>query len=360
MNILISAGDTSGDIHAANLVKALKKAGQDISVTALGGEELKASCDKFLYNLVELSGFGFWQPLKLYFKLKRVLLDIIIRYYNDYRPDKVIVVDYYGFNIHVAKEAFKKGIPVYYYISPQVWATRPGRIKKIAKYVKKMLVILPFEEKLYKDAGVDAVFVGNPLIDIVPEPDGIPKDTSAKPVIGLFPGSRRNVFKHHIGLLLETANMLKERVNADFKIFCVPALAGDCSGLPYPAVIENDFSERKKLAFAITTSGTVNLENALLGIPMLVYYRLTYFNYFIAKMLIRIPYIAMVNILLGKMLVPELIQSEAVPEMLSAKAAEILKSGPALTEYRNSLLGLRAMLGKPGVSVRAAEIILRA
>jgi len=120
MNIFICAGDASGDIHAANLVKALKKSDNSVIISALGGPQLEKSSDRFLFNLVELGGFGFWQPVKLYFKLKNVLSEIVIKYLSETKPDKVIVVDYYGFNIHVAKAAFERGIPVYYYISPQV------------------------------------------------------------------------------------------------------------------------------------------------------------------------------------------------------------------------------------------------
>jgi len=358
MNIFLSAGDPSGDVHAANLVRSLKKLVPGVSVTALGGGNLRSVSDNFLVNLVELGGFGFWQPFKLFFKLKGILKKTVIGSWEKARPDKVVLVDYYGFNIFVAREAHKRGIPVYYYISPQVWATRPGRVQKIAKYVKKMLVILPFEEKLYKDAGVDAVFVGNPLIDMVPEPlegGGRPGD---KLTIGLFPGSRPDIFARHIGLLTGAAGLLKKNFNADFLIFCVPELAAKCEGLPYRTVVESDFALRRGLSFALTTSGTVSMENALLGIPMVVYYRLSSFNYFVAKLLVNVPYITMVNILLGRMLVPELIQNEATSENLAAKAESILKDKGLLGIYSAELIALRSSLGTKGVSDRAAGIIL--
>ena len=358
MNILISAGDPSGDIHAANLVKALKKADRNVSITALGGQQLSHVSDKFVYNLVNLGGFGFWQPVNLYFKLKKVLVDIVIRFYSEHKPDKVIVVDYYGFNIHVAREAFKRGIPVYYYISPQVWASRPGRIRKIAKYVKKMLVILPFEEELYKKSGVDTVFVGHPLIDAVMAPPEIVETVNNKITIGLFPGSRPNVFKRHIGLLMETAEKIKASMPQILKYFASRSLPKTVEA-PYPVVVEDSYSERKDITLAITTSGTVSLENALLGIPMIVYYKLSKFNYFIAKMLVKIPYITMVNILLNRMLVPEFIQDDATGETISQKALSLLKDSASLKSYRNELLALRKVLGENGVSDRAAAIILK-
>lgn len=358
MNIFISAGDASGDIHAASLVGALKKAGANIHVTALGGEHLKKAADEFLYNLVELGGFGFWQPLKLYFKLKKVLTDIAVRYFDTAKPDKVVIVDYYGFNIHIAKEASRRNIPVYYYISPQVWATRPGRVKTIAKYVKKMLVVLPFEEKIYADGGLEAVFVGNPLIDMVPEPENRLCGPGQRVTIGLFPGSRPNVFGRHIGLLMEAAGLISSGIEADFKIFCVPALADKCKGLPYPCVVENDYAERKTITLAITPSGTVSTENALLGIPMVVYYRLSGFNYAIAKLLANVKYVTMVNILLGRRLVPELLQKEATPENIAGTALSLLKDKQQLASVKEELLGIRGRLGRPGVAVRAAGIIL--
>jgi lipid-A-disaccharide synthase len=358
MNIFISAGDASGDIHAANLARSLRKLGRDVHIAALGGEQLKKECDEFLYNLVEVGGFGFWQPFKLYFKLKNVLTDIAVIYFERQKPDKVIIVDYYGFNIHIAKEASRRNIPVYYYISPQVWATRPGRVKTIGKYVKKMLAVLPFEEKLYRDAGIEAVFVGNPLIDMVPEPATWPAAVPDRICIGLFPGSRPNVFRRHIGLLMETAGLIKAGINADFKIFCVPALAEKCKGLPYPCVVEADYGERKKITLAITPSGTVSTENALLGIPMVVYYKLSGFNYAIAKLLANVKYVTMVNILLGRMLVPELLQKDATPAAIAGTALRLLKDAKELDSLREGLLGIRGRLGQPGVADRAAGIIL--
>jgi len=358
MNIFISAGDPSGDIHAANLAAALKRASPGTTVTALGGQKLREVCDEFLADIVGLGGFGFWQPVRLFFKLRALLKNTVLKNWERAKPDRVVVVDYYGFNIFVAAEAFKRGIPVYYYISPQVWATRPGRIRKIARYVRKMIVILPFEEKLYRDAGLDAEFVGHPLLDLVPVPETTGVSVTGKMTIGLFPGSRPNVFKRHIGLLIETANLIGKSLDAEFKIFCVPALAPLCKGLPYPVVVEENYEERKKISLAITTSGTVSLENALLCIPMVVYYKLSSFNYFIARMLVNIPYVTMVNILLGRMLVPELLQDEATPENIAGKVKDIFAREGSLEAFRKELAGLRAHLGRPGVSARAAEIIL--
>jgi lipid-A-disaccharide synthase len=193
---------------------------------------------------------------------------------------------------------------------------------------------------------------------MVPEPAPGGIDIDGVISIGLFPGSRPNVFKRHIDVLLRTADIIGNEVKADIKIFCVPGLAEKCKGLPYPCIVENDYKERRKLAFAITPSGTVSTENALLAIPMVVYYKLSNFNYLIAKMLANVRYITMVNILLDRMLIPELIQKDATAEKISDAALGILKEKAVFSSIRKELLGIRSRLGEPGVSDRAAGIIL--
>lgn len=353
--IFIVAGDLSGDMHAARLTEALKRRAP-VQVRALGGPHLRASADNFLYDIVGKSAFGFWQPIKQYFSMKKVFTEILLKSWDEKKPDVVVVVDFYGFNIHVAKAAHERGIPVFYYVSPQVWASRPGRVRQLKRYVTKMLVILPFEEKLYRDAGVPVSFVGHPLIDTIPA-SAVVSD-SARPVIGLFPGSRGNIFSRHLPILLETARIVRAARDVEFKLFC-----------PYPAempaeiegirvVAGSDMHERSTLSLAVTTSGTVSLENALLGIPMIVFYRLSSFNYRLAKLLVTIPYITMANILAGKMIVPELLQSDAEPESIARTINDLMENPQKRASMRSELLLLREQLGAPGASERAAAEIL--
>lgn len=351
--IFISAGDLSGEIHASNLVREMKKIDPSCYVCSAGGDRLRAVSDEFIADIVNINAFGFL-PIKPFFILKEVYKKIKKKFINE-RPDKVILVDYYGFHSFVAKFAKKMNIPVYYYVSPQVWASRKGRIKTLAKNIKKMLCILPFEEKLYKDNGVDAVFVGNPLIDIVPEKTNF--EISKPPLIGLFPGSRKSVIKRHMPVILETAKILREKLNADFIMFGV----NKNIDLKLPGYIEletnNDFEKRKSVNIAVCPSGTVSLENSIMGIPMAVMYKLSNFNYFFIRMIATVKYITLANILADKSVVPEFIQFDAKPEKIAASIIEQLDN-----EYYRSkveeLLALRKMLGKPGVSKRAAEIIL--
>ena len=354
-NIFISAGDVSSDFHAANLVRAIRQENPEVSVAALGGRNLSAVSDNFVADICELSGFGFFAPVRLYFLLREIF-EKTKREWDERKPDKIILVDYYGFNIHLAKEAFSRKIPVYYYVSPQVWASRKGRIKKLARYVKKMLVILPFEEDIYKKAGLDTVFVGHPLLDVIKE-DDLKNDGETVPLIGLFPGSRSSVVKRHLPILEKAAEIINNKIQANFRIV-VPEPSGYRGFSKYPLIKSDNFSERAKLTLAITTSGTVSLENALLGIPMLVFYKLSWFNYLLARVLVRVKYIAMANILSGKELVPELIQSRANPEEIAEKAVSMIVSKDYLKSVKVELAALRKKLGNPGVSQRTAKLIM--
>ncbi|MDR2616837.1 MAG: hypothetical protein LBC22_03375 [Endomicrobium sp.] len=356
--IFISAGDLSGDIHAANVIKEIKNINQNCHVLALGGNNLKCVSDYFIEDIVNINAFGLLSLKQiLYFKklLKKVSSILSIE-----RPSKIILVDYYGFHIHIARLAKKLNVPVFYYISPQVWASRSSRIKKLAKTVKKMLVIFPFEEAVYKQNGVDAVFVGHPLIDkIMQKNDFNNKPFSAlnPPLIGLFPGSRSQAIKRHIPILLETAKILKEKINAQFIMFCVNSDI-DYNLPDYIKVdISNDFTQRKLIDFAVCPSGTVSLENALMGIPMAIIYKLPYLNYFFFRAIIKVKYITMVNILSSKNVVSEFIQFNANPKKISEYVLSQLKPKNYMPKVQELLL-FRKMLGQPGVSKRVAEIIL--
>jgi lipid-A-disaccharide synthase len=356
--IFISAGDLSGEIHAANLIKEIKNMDPLCYVTAIGGNNLKLIVDEFLENIVNINAFGFLL-VKQVFYLKKIL-NVLKKRFNNNRPDKIILVDYYGFHIHIARLAKQLNIPVYYYISPQVWASRCSRIKKLAETVNKMLVILPFEEKLYKDNGVDAIFVGNPLIDKIPENQTNEDkrfDISNPPTIGLFPGSRQSTIKYHMPIIVETAKILRKKINAKFIMFCVDNRTN--FNLPEYIEIDNfgDFQKRNRIDFAICPSGTVSLENALMGIPMTVMYKLSCYNYFFIKTIIKVKYITIINILANKNIVPEFIQFNARPCKIALSVLEQLKPENYIAKIEE-LVSFRKMLGNPGVSKRVAEIVL--
>jgi len=357
---LIIAGDRSGDMHAANLVTAIKESSSQIDILALGGDNLKTVADKFLYNLFSIEGFGFSSALFKYFALRKIFLKNIVANLDSGNVSAVILVDYYGFNIFVARAAKKRNIPVYYYICPQVWASRKGRINQLKKNVTKMLLTLPFERELYANAGINFTFVGHPIIDILPNENYAKLNQNESIVIGVFPGSRKNTVIKHIKLLENTAQEISKHINARFKLFlpderCLSLLSKNSLLEP---VIGSDYSARKGLSAALSVSGTVCLENSLLGIPSVIFYKLSKFNYLIAKMLVKTKFIAMPNILLGRHLLPELIQENATVHNLSKATLDILANKDNWQNTNKALLGLRGILGSGGVAKYAAKEIL--
>ena len=359
--ILISAGDHSGDVHGAALAAALRKRNPKIRIAALGGKHLHAAADVFLENLTREDAFGFSAVFNNYRRLKEIFNTRVKKLFaSEKKPDVVVLIDYYGFNIHIAKLAHKYKVPVYYYISPQVWASRPERINQLRKYVKEMLVILPFEEPLYTTKKVPARFVGHPLLDVVPpQPLRSVHNPFRNPIIGLFPGSRMQVVKNPLPLLEKAAHLIERDVpDARFKLFLPEAAREAGVKSSFETVYGGNYKDRLELSTAISVSGTVSLENTLLGIPMVVFYKLSWFNYIVARMLVTVPYITMANILLNKEVVPELIQDEARPEKLAAALVKYYKNRDHFAETRRQLLSVRQLLGTPGASTRAAEAII--
>lgn len=352
-SVFISAGDISGDIHAGNLARSIKSISDKTKIFSVGGSELKKVSDIFLEDIVNVNAFGFF-PVKQYFFLKKVFQEIK-KCLVDNKICKVVLVDYYGFNIYIAALAHSLKIPVYYYVTPQIWASRKSRIKKIAKYVSMVFPILPFEQEIYSKEGIKASFEGNPLIDIVPETVS-DKKIGGKVVIGLFAGSRKNTIKRHLPVIIDTVKILKEKIDAEFILFSLEKI-DTC--IPNFISVEygSDFNRRKNIDAAICPSGTVSLENALMGIPMIVMYKLSWANYLLARLIVKIKYITLANILSGKEIVPEYIQHNATPEKISNALMELLKS-ENYNRTREELLKFRHQLGEKGVSGRVAQKIL--
>lgn len=358
--ILVVAGDPSGDLHAANLIKALKRLEPGTRVAAVGGPLCRAAADEFLEDLASRGVTGFWEPLfKVPFLLGlRSRLQAFLR---ERRPDALVCVDYYGFNRRVLSLAKAAAVPAYYFVSPQVWASRPGRIQVLKRLVRKMLVIFPFEEKLYRDAGVPAEFVGHPLLDLIPEPQET-AGNSASPVVGLLPGSRNSELKRHIPVFYEAYRLLRQKHPGLRGLLFASANQPDAAygNLPpgVELVREQDYSRRAVLDLALCSSGTATLENALLGVPMVVIYKLSWPTYAIARALVKVKHIAMANLLAGRGVVPELIQRGATPERAAAEAARFLDDAAYAAATRAALLAVRRSLGTPGAADRAARSLL--
>ena len=369
-NILVIAGDPSGDLHAANLIKALKAKDPDISITSMGGVRMQEVSTHFIYNLVSVGAVGFAEPFKNFF-LWFKLIKIVRRYLEEKRPACVIAVDFYGFNHQVLGLAAHRKIPAFYYISPQVWASRPGRAAKLAKLTKEIFVIFPFEADLYKKVKGNATFVGHPLLDLMPEPAA--KDfppAGGEWRIGILPGSRKTEISRHLPLFIKAFYRIKEEhPKARAYLFAVPEFPDDRLvpelesvekywSKDIEIVREKDYQERSRLDFAFTCSGTATLENALLGVPMAVAYKMNKLTYEVAKRIIKTPYISLVNILLKKPAVKELIQEKATVDGLAREAFSYINNPPRMQAARKELIGLRTMLGERGAAERAAQKII--
>ena len=359
-HILVVAGDPSGDLHAANLIRALKKRSHSMRVAAVGGPLCKAEADEFIEDLASRGVTGFWEPaLKIGFLLK--LAGRLKRFLLEKKPAAVVCVDYYGFNRRVLSLAKAAGVPAYYFVSPQVWASRPGRVKVLKSLVRRMFVIFPFEEELYREAGVPVEFVGHPLLDLIPENKPHKADPAA-PRIGILPGSRSSELHRHLHLFYDAFKIMRrERPGASGYVFASANQPDKAYGrLPEGAelVRESDYAVRAKLDLAVCSSGTATLENAILGVPMVVVYKLSWPTYAIARAIVKVKHIAMANLLAGREVVPELIQRDATVGHIVLEAARFLDDPARAARTRAELARVRAKLGEPGAAGRAAASLL--
>lgn len=368
--VFISAGDVSGDIHAANLVRALKELDPSVRVIAIGGMHLQQCADEFVADLASAGITGFIEPVKKLPQLGR-LIKQVRRIFNEQKPTAFIAVDFYGLNHQFLKIAKEEQIPAYYYVAPQVWASRQYRAKRLAALTKKMYVIYPFEPDFHKQRGGNAVFLGNPLLDHMPTPQ--PKNFEVKDPknhpwkLGLLPGSRPGEIARLTPVFYQTFKALcKQFPNLQAYIFLLPdadekqfiKLMGERPPANFHFVKETDYKVRSQMDYLLACSGTATLENALLGVPMLVAYKLFWPTYAIARMVIKVKYISLVNLLADKPLVKEFIQHFSADD-LAAETAGMFVCPSKLAAMHGELLKLRASLGEPGVAKRAAADILK-
>ncbi len=369
-NILIVAGDVSGDIHAAGLIRALKAQDPEVCITAVGGKNMQPLCDCFLLDLASQGATGFVEPLKklpLWFSL----LHQLENYMDTAHPVAVIVVDFYGFNHHVLKAAAKRHIPAYYYVTPQVWASRQYRAKKLANLTRKMFVIYPFEPAFHQKFGGNAVFLGNPLLDFMPAPAQkkyeVTDPASYPWKLGILPGSRPGEIKRLAPVFYQAfKQVVAEFPNTHAYLFLLPdadekavaEMIGEPLHPQFHFVKDTHFEKRKEMDFLLACSGTATLENALLGVPMIVAYKMFWPTALIAGLVIKVRFISLVNILADKELVKELLQHHVTPQALASEAIAMFKAPQRLAKMHAQLLELRAQLGQPGVAERAAREIL--
>ncbi|MDP8246222.1 MAG: lipid-A-disaccharide synthase [Candidatus Hinthialibacter antarcticus] len=362
LNLFISVGEESADHHGAHVVEALRQMQPDIKWFGFGGKALKQQGVDILYPLPDLALIGFVEVIKRLPTLFHVRA-IAEKSWDERKPDAVILIDYPGFHLHLAKRAQERGIPVFYYIAPQAWAWREKRVETMRETIKRLFVIFPFEEHFFQSRGVDAQFVGHPLLDRIPPTPAQDRAPLERPVVGLLPGSRKNELKRLLPTLLSAAKRLrKQKPETQFFLPLAETLPESfLQNFDLPDWLEvgrdPDYARRKQLTFAWTASGTATMENALLGLPMAVVYRSGAVNAFLARRLIRVPYIGMVNLIAQKGICPEFIQEQCHPEQLARHAEEFLSDAQRYQEMIDDLNALRQKLGGENAAQRAAQAI---
>jgi lipid-A-disaccharide synthase len=368
--ILLVAGEVSGDLHGSHLVEAIHRIEPGVQFFGVGGEGLEKRGVKLLYPAHSLSVVGITE---VFVKLGTILKALrgLKKSLRREKPDLVILIDFPEFNLRLAKIAHRRGIPILYYISPQVWAWRPKRIRLIAQLVKKMVVLFPFEVPLYEAAGVDVEWVGHPLLDIV-KPT-LPKEKAfqqfgldpKQKTIGLLPGSRSHEVERLLPPLLASAHLLQKEIpDLQFIIPLAPGipktiLSSRMENISLPVKVVEGFTyDVMNLSdLLITASGTATLEGAILGKPMIIIYKVSFPSYWIGRALIRVDHIGLVNLVAEKEIAPELIQKDVHPQRIADEALRILRD-PILSRKMSESMGeVRQKLGKPGAAQRAARIV---
>jgi lipid-A-disaccharide synthase len=366
MKYYIIAGEASGDLHGANLIASLKKKDPRAKIRAWGGNLMKKQGATLVKHYRDLAFMGFVEVL---LHLRTILRNLRFckRDIMRFKPDAIILIDYPGFNMKIAKFAHKHGIKVYYYISPQVWAWKKRRVHTIKEVVDKMLVILPFEKDFYDEYRVDAHFVGHPLLDELSKVRYINKNNfvrqnklnSKKEIIALLPGSRKQEVGRMLEVMLKVVDKFPEY---QFVIGCAPSLPEEY----YKSLIGNEnvqlvFNKTYQLlqvaSAALVTSGTATLETALFYVPEVVCYKGNKISYLIAKNLIKVKYISLVNLIMDKPVVKELIQNDLTPENVEAELKQLLTNHKVQRQLLDDYEDLRYKLGNAGASNNAATII---
>ncbi len=367
-DILIVAGEASGDLHAARMFAEIQVLNPGARAFGLGGPELRATGMDLVAESSDISVVGITEALRILPRARQIfhlLLDEV-----DRRNAKfAILVDFPEFNLRLAKALKKRGLTVVYYISPQIWAWRQRRVQTISRVVDAMLVVLPFEVDFYRKHGVSAIHVGHPLVDEVPQlPQIWDSETTAPKLVrlALLPGSRSSEIRANLPVMLESAERLAREMDLETVIIRANSIEQseieDCleaRSISSRIVSESRFDEIANSHLVLCASGTATLEVGLLTTPMIVVYRVHAWTYLLGRILVRLPFVSLVNLVLSKPAVPELIQSQATSETISQTASAILGDRDRIDRMRQDLAQLRVQLGESGASKKAAKYALQ-
>ena len=362
--IFFSAGESSGDIHGANLIRALREEDPALICEGLGGHRMAEAGMELRHDLAERGIMGFVEIIRAFPYVRRVFNETVA-YLRQTPPDLVVVIDYPGFNLRLAKRCKALGIPVVYYISPQVWAWKKKRIYTIAENVEKMLVILPFEKEIYDEIGLDCTYVGHPLLDHIQTIDATDTfKTGRQPVIGLLPGSREQEIERIMPTLIAVARGIQEaHPDARFIVPCVDTRREDqiksiTGDFPLETAVGLTYDVLRAARFCLVASGTATVETTLFRVPMIVIYKVAPVTYWLAKKLVNVEAIAMVNILAGKKIVPEFVQDAADLETILPLALTLIEDSSERKTMLDGLDNVRRILGDQGASKTAAREVI--
>jgi len=370
MRVMISCGEPSGDLYAGALARELLELEPSAVITGFGSERLRSAGASLVADFQGLSVTGLLEVARVLPRTYAIYRRLLAHAATT-RPDVFIAVDFPDFNFRLAHAMRKLGVPVVYYISPQLWAWRPGRMKTMQRIADRVLVIFPFEEEIYRRAGVPVEWVGHPLLDVSDPPE--PRATflarlgldPEKPVIALLPGSRINEVRAILPGLLDAARIIHERLpGAQFVLARAPHLSDELfsgmgTGGPAIAMIANATDDVLAAAdVALVASGTVTVQAALRECPMVVVYRLSPLTYRLGRPFVRVDTFAMANLVAGRQVVPELVQDDFTPDAVARHALALLQDPRAADAMRAELRTVKTRLGTPGASRRAAEAVL--
>lgn len=368
--VLIVTGEESGEMRAAPVVSAIRAHAPDICFTGIGGNRLRQAGVATFADINDLSVIGFSEVLRHFPRIKKIF-DLTVQKLRDERPDAVFLVDYPGFNLRIAQEAKKLGIKVIYYVSPQVWAWKESRVHLIKKVVDRMIVLFPFEQDFYAKHGYTVDFVGHPILDENRADKGasdflktLGLDDKA-PTLALLPGSRKREVANLLPVMLDAVKILQNKYP---KLQAILLQAKNLDKTIFEEILSRSRQEIKvsqdyynalnAADLCIVASGTATLETGILGKPMVVVYKTSWITSLIVRLVIKIPYISLVNIVAGKKIVEELLQEKVNPERVSQEIDIFLRDPEKTRAVREDLARLKAKLGSPGASQRAAKIVI--
>ncbi|MEI7475697.1 MAG: lipid-A-disaccharide synthase [bacterium] len=375
--VFIVTGEHSGDTHAASVVEELRKINPEVEIEAIGGSNLERQGVKLFGTHSKMGVVGL-DALKAIFSHIQLGKDILNYLKNEFKPDLVLLIDYGGFNLRLAEFLKKEGFPVYYYIAPQVWASRKGRIKKIKKYIDKVMVIFPFEEDFHKNEGVNAEYVGHPLLSQLPKATSKKKFSKNnfidenKKLVGIFPGSRKMELEYLLPIFIKSANLIYEKSDKEIEFFI--CRASNFSKERFQTFLDNALKQVKnnKITFRVTNennallsscdvsilaSGTITLEAALYKTPMVVSYKGPTIAYLIYLMVKSLKYVSLPNIISGEKVVEELLQFKAQPKLISEEVIGLLYDKDKRTTMLNKLSNIREKFGDKVAAEEVARII---